>query len=420
MPTKMTKEQLKTLFKKLFIRNPIEENSVAHIRAMNKKELKEYINTHGGFTKGKLNLKFKPSKVNENGEYDIPEWATYFEAVLSDESINMNGYRILLSAWEAWFKAYFNDWEWSVYLQHDMDQPIWKTLKIWVDEETKQLKAIWYYFDDLTQKRVSRGLIIDVSTGHIPLEVVYINKDTDEVLSIEEFEGMIYELIDQYWDWDLTYEELQEEIKKLTEVWVETHIKVQICEYSLVSVWANKQWQITKMNNAIEKINNELPEWIEKDQEETSADVVQPEEPNALPKSQEEYDALEKEEKTEEEEEAEEEIVEEEEAKEVVEEIPTEEDPTTEEHLENEGETPEGSQDIPEQTPETVEEDQEKVQLENKVQELESKVQELEQLAEHKAGRKVIVTHDVKEESNEKSIDEIRYNVWRLLRGKSV
>lgn len=82
----------------------------------------------------------------------IPEGAFSFEAVLSDESINMNGYRILLSAWQEGFANYFSDYEGLVYLQHDMDQPIGKTLDIAVDEEQGILCARGFAYDDLTEK----------------------------------------------------------------------------------------------------------------------------------------------------------------------------------------------------------------------------------------------------------------------------
>jgi hypothetical protein len=95
---------------------------------MPKKELKAYVNANGGFTKGKVEtLAFDPSTVDVN---DVPSGAFYFKAKLSDESINLNGYRILLSARSEGFQNYFNNYEGGVYLQHDMDQPIGKTLEI--------------------------------------------------------------------------------------------------------------------------------------------------------------------------------------------------------------------------------------------------------------------------------------------------
>jgi hypothetical protein len=64
------------------------------VKAMNKKELKAYINEHGGFSRGKVT-----SVENSSKPEGIPEGAIYLEAEISDESENHNGYVIELDAW---------------------------------------------------------------------------------------------------------------------------------------------------------------------------------------------------------------------------------------------------------------------------------------------------------------------------------
>jgi hypothetical protein len=248
----MTKEQLKNQIAKLIVRNGWVEQNGAFYKSMPKKELKAYVNANGGFTKGKVEtLAFDPSTVDVN---DVPSGAFYFKAKLSDESINLNGYRILLSARSEGFQNYFNDYEGGVYLQHDMDQPIGKTLNIWVTAD--ELFAEGFVYDDLTQNRISRGLVTDVSTGHIPLEVFYINDETQEKLTPSEFQDMLRDMVDDMYDNRNTRDEIKEAIADLQEKYIQTHTKVQIVEYSFVSVWANTNASVkTIRQNTLESLD---------------------------------------------------------------------------------------------------------------------------------------------------------------------
>lgn len=256
----MKKSELKVLLRNIILRQQVESNSLDFYKSMTKKELKAFVNQHGGFTKGRVQtLSFSPTEEEKNL---IPEGAFSFEAVLSDESINMNGYRILLSAWQEGFANYFSNYEGLVYLQHDMDQPIGKTLDIAVDEEQGILCARGFAYDDLTEKRVSRGLVRDISTGHIPLEILYINKDTNEEKTPEEFFDLMRDMVDRMFDEGKKWSEIREAIGALQELWIQTHTKVQIIEYSFVSVGANKNAEVKRIN-AIEKLDNEIPEDME-------------------------------------------------------------------------------------------------------------------------------------------------------------
>lgn len=256
----MKKSELKAMLRNMILKQQVEENSLEFYKSMTKKELKAFVNQHGGFTKGKVQtLSFSPTEEEKNL---IPEGAFSFEAVLSDESINMNGYRILLSAWQEGFAKYFSDYEGLVYLQHDTDQPIGKTLDMAVDEEQGLLCARGFAYDDLTEKRVSRGLVRDISTGHIPLEIKYINKDTNEEKTPDEFFELMRDMVDRMFDEGKKRTEIREAIVALQELWIQTHTKVQIIEYSFVSVGANKNAEVKRIN-ALEKLDNEIPEDME-------------------------------------------------------------------------------------------------------------------------------------------------------------
>lgn len=392
----MKKSEFKALIAKNFKRS-FEVNSPEWIRSLDKKDLKDYINEHGWFAKGKIRVLAidKAPKIEW-----VPEDAIYIEAELSDDSENMNWYVIEVDSWSKWLQNYFSDFGGFVLFQHIMSNPIWKTLKIEPREENGR-KFLWasaYVRDEYTDKKLSRWLVSDISTWHIPLLIVYRNRATNEELSYEDFRIMI----------DTMVEDLINEWKTFTEIWTaiedkmaeyqERHRESQLIEWSTVTIWSNKQAEIKTIKNKFEVIKNEINEddansVIEDDTiEAVEDDIVQPEKLNALPdnKETEEINPI------------------------------TEENQTTEENLENEGGIPEGSTDIPEDTPEIVEVDQEKEDLKNKVLELETKVQELETIAKHNASRRVIIDHNEQSNSTTKSVDEIGHNVRKLLNWKSI
>ncbi|MDR3169839.1 MAG: hypothetical protein LBU27_09185 [Candidatus Peribacteria bacterium] len=245
---KLTKEQLKEKLHALIARTETQENSMDYYRSLSKKELKSLVNEFGGFTKGKINLSREPT---EEIHKPIPEGAVGFEAILSDETINLNGYRILVSAREEGFRKYFSDYEGSVYYQHNMEQPIGKTLDMYVRDG--YLGAIGYIYDDLTDHRVSRGLVRDISTGHIALEIKYINKDTNEEKTPSEFSELLWDMVDRLREEGKSRDEIWEAINQLRELRIETHTKVQIVEYSFVSVGANVNAEAKILSNLLEK-----------------------------------------------------------------------------------------------------------------------------------------------------------------------
>lgn len=386
----MKKSELKTLLRNMILKQQVEENSLDFYKSLTKKELKAFVNQYWGFTKGKVQaLSFSPT---EEGKNQIPEGAFSFEAVLSDESINMNGYKILLSAWQEGFAKYFSDYEWLVYLQHDMDQPIGKTFDIAVDEEQQVLYARWFAYDDLTDKRISRGLVRDISTGHIPLEIKYINKDTNEEKTPDEFFELMRDMVDRMFDEGKKWSEIREAIVALQELWIQTHTKVQIIEYSFVSVGANKNAEVKRIN-AIEKLDNEIPEDMEIENEKENDE-----------QSEEKSDWA------------------------------TNDAETSENNLENEGGTPEASEDIPptdsendqgEQNALSAEIEQlkadnenlkaENEQLKQDKETLSKQIEELEAKQKHNNTRRVLIASTPKEELSSQTDEQIKAQVSKLL-----
>lgn len=385
----MKKLELKALLRNVILKQQVEENSLDFYKSLTKKELKAFVNQHGGFTKGKVQtLSFSPTEEEKNL---IPEGAFSFEAVLSDESINMNGYKILLSAWQEGFAKYFSEYEGLVYLQHDTDKPIGKTLEIAVDEELGLLCARGFAYDDLTDKRVSRGLVRDISTGHIPLEIKYINKDTNEEKTPDEFFDLMRDMVDRMFDERKKWSEIREAIVALQELWVQTHTKVQIIEYSFVSVGANKNAEVKRIN-ALEKLDNEIPEDMEIENEEQGDE-------QQLGKSDWETNNPE----------------------------------TSENNLENEGGTPEASQDTPESSENeekeenTLSDEIEKLKAENNKLQAENgqlkqdketlskQVEELEAKQKHNNTRRVLIASTPKEKLSNQTDEQLLAKVKKWM-----
>lgn len=275
------------------------------VRAMNKKELKAYINENGGFVRGKVKA------VETNKSELVPEWAIYIESEISDESENKNGYVIELEAWNksGGLTSFFNDYGGKVLYQHNMDEPIGKTLEIAVKTDEngrKYLGASAFVYDDYTEKRLSRGLTTDVSTGHIPLVIVYRNRETGEELSYEDYNAMLDSLVDSLIEEGRNFGFIWDALKNKTAEYQERHREVQLIERSIVTLGSNTNAEVKVIKNSFESAIEEMTE------EQMNAPVEKD-----TPASDEEIEQEEK------------------------------QDQTGENHLKNEGETPEADDDTP-------------------------------------------------------------------------
>jgi len=278
----------------------------AEVQAMNKKELKAYINEHGGFSRGKVTAVENSSKPEW-----IPEGAIYLEAEISDESENHNGYVIELEAWnKSWgLTKFFNEYGGKVLYQHNINEPIGKTLSIEIktdDNGRKYLGATGYAYDDYTDKRLSRGLTSDISTGHIPLVIVYRHRETGEELTYEAYNEMLNTLVDKLIDEGRNFGYIWDALQNKIAEYQERHREVQLIEWSVVTLGSNANAEVKVIKNSMEEAKSEFTE------EELNASVEQdnPEAPEG--ENQEEKS-----------------------------------DQDGENHLKNEGETPEADDDTP-------------------------------------------------------------------------
>lgn len=239
------------------------------VKAMNKKELKAYINEHGGFSRGKVTAVENSSKPEW-----IPEGAIYLEAEISDESENHNGYVIELEAWnKSWgLTKFFNEYGGKVLYQHNINEPIGKTLSIEIktdDSGRKYLGATGYAYDDYTDKRLSRGLTSDISTGHIPLVIVYRHRETGEELTYEAYNEMLDTLVDKLIDEGRNFGYIWDALQNKIAEYQERHREVQLIEWSVVTLGSNANAEVKVIKNSMEEAKSEFTE------EELNASVEQ-------------------------------------------------------------------------------------------------------------------------------------------------
>lgn len=239
------------------------------VKAMNKKELKAYINEHGGFSRGKVTAVENSSKPEW-----IPEGAIYLEAEISDESENHNGYVIELEAWnKSWgLTKFFNEYGGKVLYQHNINEPIGKTLSIEIktdDNGRKYLGAAGYAYDDYTDKRLSRGLTSDISTGHIPLVIVYRHRETGEELTYEAYNEMLDTLVDKLIDEGRNFGYIWDALQNKIAEYQERHREVQLIEWSVVTLGSNANAEVKVIKNSMEEAKSEFTE------EELNASVEQ-------------------------------------------------------------------------------------------------------------------------------------------------
>ena len=228
------------------------------VKAMNKKELKAYINEHGGFSRGKVTAVENSSKPEW-----IPEGAIYLEAEISDESENHNGYVIELEAWnKSWgLTKFFNEYGGKVLYQHNINEPIGKTLSIEIktdDNGRKYLGATGYAYDDYTDKRLSRGLTSDISTGHIPLVIVYRHRETGEELTYEAYNEMLNTLVDNLIKEGRNFGYIRDALQNKIAEYQERHREVQLIEWSVVTLGSNANAEVKVIKNSMEEAKEDF------------------------------------------------------------------------------------------------------------------------------------------------------------------
>lgn len=130
------------------------------------------------------------SEVNKTLQKKIPDWALYFEWIVSDWNVNRNWYAINSDAWFFDKEKYVKDFlkTWTILYNHNPEQPIGRPMTF---EKCKdKIKVSWYVFDDYyTNWAIWRWLILWLSTWHITHEQVYRNKK-GKCYSEDEFNSL--------------------------------------------------------------------------------------------------------------------------------------------------------------------------------------------------------------------------------------
>jgi len=218
----------------------------SQVGALPKKELKNYVNDKGFFCAVKINKTNAPN--DEKKPEGVPEGAMYFEGIASTEELNRNGYIIKIEAWRDAIAGYMENP--VVLLQHDARSPIGQMLSAEITD--KGLQVTGYVYDDLTEGRISRGLINALSTGHLTVDVEFKNEETGEVLTHDEFKRLNWE-------------------EQSKDYWIVMVSKLEWLETSTVTIGANRKSFITNrqlLKNYIETMHqNDTTEEV---QEETT------------------------------------------------------------------------------------------------------------------------------------------------------
>lgn len=145
---------------------------------------------------------------------NIPEWALYFEGIVSDGEQNRNWYIIQSNAWFFSKNIYVKDFlkTGSILYNHDSNKPIGRPLSF-EKLDNWEIGVSWYVFDDVhTNWAIWRGLILWLSTGHITHESNWVNTQTKEEMENKKFwgEGWYDRYIDKNWVWQVLKAEIVE------------------------------------------------------------------------------------------------------------------------------------------------------------------------------------------------------------------
>lgn len=157
----------------------------------------------------------------------------------------MNGYKIRPQAFEEAGEQYINDFGGIVYYQHDMDNPIGKTLSYKVQDDKVVVQG--YVFDEYAEGKISKGLVADLSTGHYTVGVEYENaEDESDIISEEEFDSRMENIREE----SKSYDDFMTKAMAFIESWILAVTELIRVEYSFVTVGSNTQARVTQLNNS--------------------------------------------------------------------------------------------------------------------------------------------------------------------------
>lgn len=190
------------------------------------------------------NLIAQREDISKSLQKKVPEWALYFEWIVSDGNENRNWYTIESNAWFFEKNKYVKDFlkTWSILYNHDSDKPIWRPLSFELWEDWK-INVSWYVYDDnYTNWAITRGLILWLSTGHITHERVWEDK-TWKRISNEEFFALNWDQFKEWRPWNMIV------------------TKAEIVEFSFVTTRSNRASVLTnEVDNIAQKLNKSTNE----------------------------------------------------------------------------------------------------------------------------------------------------------------
>lgn len=241
------------------------------MKGMSKKEIKKFINDNGGFSRMNLEIcTMDAKKIPEAQKNNVPEGAMYFEAVASDGTYNLNGYKIRPSAWEKHLDKYMSTFGGLVYAYHDMDKVVGKTLTIELrkgekngEKDNRVLFVTGYVYDEYVDGKISRGLTTDISTGHYSLAIEYENKDTNEVITKEEFKEKEKEARRNADDNTKDFDEWYDMLMAFYNTWIVAVTEAMLVEYSFVNVGANVNSEVKDINGVLHSLGTDEDSFLE-------------------------------------------------------------------------------------------------------------------------------------------------------------
>lgn len=177
-----------------------------------------------------------------------------------------------------------------------------------------------------------------MSTGHIPLVIVYRHRETGEELTYEAYNEMLNTLIDKLIDEGRNFGYIRDALQNKIAEYQERHREVQLIEWSVVTLGSNANAEVKVIKNSMEEAKSEFTE------EELNASVEQDDPESPEGENQEEKS-----------------------------------DQNGEKNLKNEGETPEATDDTPSDSENDEEGEKESDPAENAGDEEEDKYSEKEQ-----------------------------------------
>lgn len=239
------------------------------LKTLSKKELKDHVNSRGGFFFSDVevdkNIPEKIAKiVRESGRYTkeqqnaILEHGTYFKGISSNGDLNRNGYKIRSNAWKPAVKDYLESNP-AVLLQHNSDSIIGHTLTARVSQDQLISEGIIFkdQMPEATALAFERGQLKALSTGHYTKEIEWENSETGEILTTEEFRKLSWE-------------------ERMEDLWIMAVTALEWVEQSLVAIGSNRDSMITTKNAKLNYFENTLGENIT-DEMKNSMDDDEPE-----------------------------------------------------------------------------------------------------------------------------------------------